>query len=303
MAQLYPTGGDQRIAMNSSRTKAAPSVALVATVHQPDERLARMVEAHLPVLVARYAAVVTFCSGSTHPTILGLLRDHGARVNVDRRSSAGIEHIGDVRRSTLRMGLQAGTSHLQMCDFDRALHWVAHYPREMESILAAIPNYDLLVLGRTARAWATHPPYQAETEPLFNKVFALVTGRRWDVGAGSRGLSRRAAETLLDISRECTIGVDAEWPLLLLGRNGFRVDHRACEGLEFETADRFGPEIEAAGSYGAWEAQMSADPARWAYRLKVALLIAEAAVRYGDSATMTHGSSAAVSHGGPASNG
>ncbi|NIV34750.1 MAG: hypothetical protein GWN58_36420 [Anaerolineae bacterium] len=56
---------------------------------------------------------------------------------------------------------------------------------------------------------------------------------------------------------------------------------RACEGLEFETADRFGAEIEAAGGYDAWEAEMSADPARWTYRLRVALLIAEAAVRYG----------------------
>ena len=139
----------------------------------------------------------------------------------------------------------------------------------------------MIVLGRTARAWATHPPYQAETEPLFNKVFALVSGLEWDVGAGSRGLSRRAGETLLALSEELTIGTDAEWPLLLMSQDGFRVSYRACEGLEFETADRYGPEIEAAGSYEAWEAKMSADPARWAFRLRVALLIAEAATRYG----------------------
>lgn len=278
--------------MNSSRAQATQSVALVATVHQPDERLARIVEAHLPSLVARYTSATAVCSGSTHPTILGLLHSCGVTVHVDRKSSAGIEHIGEVRRTVLRLGIQANTLHLHMCDFDRALHWVAHYPQELEAIIAAIPNYDLLVLGRTVRAWGTHPPYQAETEPLFNKVFALVSGLPWDVGAGSRGLSRRAAETLLGISRECSIGVDAEWPLLLLNRNGFRVGHRACEGLEFETADRFGPEIEAAGSYEAWEAQVSSDPSRWAFRLKVALLIAEAAVRYGDSAVVCHGSSA-----------
>jgi hypothetical protein len=59
------------------------------------------------------------------------------------------------------------------------------------------------------------------------------------------------------------------------------VGHRACEGLEFETADRFGPEIEAAGGYDAWQAQISAQPQRWAFRLEVALLIAQAAIRYG----------------------
>jgi hypothetical protein len=211
------------------------------------------------------------------------LRHHGVSVHVDDQASAGLDSIGHVRRKALRTGLKAGTDYLQMCDFDRALHWVAHYPRELETIIAEITRHDLLVLGRTERAWTTHPPYQADTEPLFNRVFALVTGLPWDVGAGSRGFSRKGAETVLDLSREPTIGIDAELPLLLLGREGFEVDFRACEGLEFETADRFGAEIEAAGGYDAWEAEMSADPARWVFRLRVSLLIAEAAVRYGGS--------------------
>jgi hypothetical protein len=155
----------------------------------------------------------------------------------------------------------------------------------LDAVIAEICSHDLLVLGRTERAWATHPAYQAETEPLFNHVFYLATGRRWDVGAGSRGLSRRAAKLLLSISTEETVGVDAEWPLLLLkqppgAEGGLCLGYRACEGLEFETADRFGPEIEAAGGYHAWVTQMSADPARWTYRLQVAQLIAEAVVRY-----------------------
>ena len=267
--------------MNSRPMERRSSVTLVVTVHQPDERLASLAEAQLPELVARYAALTAFCSSNTHATILDLLRRHGVSVHVDDRPSAGIDQIGRVRRRTLRAGLEGGSAHLQMCDFDRALHWVAHYPQELDAVLAEIAKYDLLVLGRTERAWATHPPYQAETEPLFNKVFALATGLHWDVGAGSRGFSRRGAEKLLELSREPTVGIDAEWPLLLLGQGGFAVGVRACEGLEFETADRFGAEIEAAGGYDAWESEMSADPARWSFRLRVALLIAEAVVRYG----------------------
>jgi hypothetical protein len=266
-----------------------PAVALAMTIHQQDERLADLVEAQLPGMAGRYAALAAYCSRKTHPTILGLLRQYGAAVQVDRAEPAGIQRVGTVRRETVRTGLLAGTSHLQLCDFDRAIHWAAYYPREIESVIADIVHYDLLVLGRTARAWATHPPYQTETEPLFNRVFALVSGLSWDIGAGSRGLSRRAAETLLGMSQEPTVGTDAEWPLLLLrwdgGGDAFRVGYRPCEGLEFETADRYGPEIEAAGGYGAWEAQMSADPRRWAFRLELALLIAEAAVRYGGPVT------------------
>jgi hypothetical protein len=261
--------------------EARPEVALVATVHQPDERLATLAEAQLPALAAGYSALTAFCSSSTHPTMLELMRDHGISVRVDDRPSVGMEEIGNVRRRALRAGLEAGTPHLQMCDFDRVLHWAAHYPHELDTVLIEIAKYDLLVLGRTQRAWATHPPYQAETEPLFNKVFALSTGLAWDVGAGSRGFSKRGAQKLLELSQEPTIGIDAEWPLLLLGKEGFSVGFRACEGLEFETADRFGAEIEAAGGYAAWEAEMSADPVRWVHRLRLALLIAEAIVRYG----------------------
>ena len=259
-----------------------PGVALAVTAHDPGQRLVGMIEAHLPALVARYAVVSAYCSRDTSPTVLNLLREHSVLVRVDGNEPSGIEGIGAVRREAVRAGLQAGTTHLQLCDFDRALHWVAHYPAELEAVLAEIPGYDLLVLGRTARAWATHPPYQTETEPLFNKVFAQVSGLDWDVGAGSRGLSRRGAETLLALSRENSVGTDAEWPLLLLRQPGFRVGQRLCEGLEFETADAFGPEIEAAGGYAAWEAQMSADPRRWVFRLRLALFIAEAALRFYD---------------------
>jgi hypothetical protein len=242
-----------------------------------------MIQAHLPALMGCYSAMVAYCSRETHPTILDLLRRGGVAVHVDEGPPTGISRIGAVRRGCLRLGLQTGASYLQTCDFDRALHWVAHYPQELKTVVADIPNYDLLVLGRTKRAWATHPAYQSDTEPLFNHVFALVTGLDWDVGAGSRGLSRRAAEMISRTSQESTVGIDAEWPLLALGQDGFRVGHRRCEGLEFETADRFALEIEASGGYKAWEDAMNANPEQWVFRLRIALMIAEAAVRYGYS--------------------
>jgi len=259
----------------------SPTVALAVTVHHPDERLALMMDCHLEDLVRRYSAATACCSFETHPAIIERLRNHGLRVRISRSESRGIDQIGQVRCETIQAGLEAHTTHLQMCDFDRALHWAARFPQELDQVVMEIARYDFLVLGRTPRAWATHPAYQTETEPLFNKVFALATGRDWDIGAGSRGLSRRAAETLLTASQERTVGVDAEWPLLLLNRPGFRVGYRPCEGLEFETADRCGPEIERAGSYEAWEAEICARPESWTFRLRVAWLIAEAVLRYG----------------------
>lgn len=258
-----------------------PSVALTMTFHERDDRLVGLVKAQLPALADRYAALIAYCSRETHPALLAALRRHNAAVHLERIKAAGIQELGIIRREALRAGLSAGTTHLHLCDGDRATHWSACYPDEMDAVAAGIPNYDLLVMGRTERAWATHPPYQADTEPLFNRVFALISGRPWDIGAGSRGLSRRAAEALLEASQEPTAGVDAEWPLLVLNRDDLVAGYRPCEGLEFETADRFGAEIEAAGGIDSWKAQMSADPGRWVFRLRLALLIAEAAARYG----------------------
>ena len=264
---------------------SAATIALALTIHEPDDRLLPLLEAQLPALAARYAALVAHCSSQTHHSMLALLRAHGALVHVDDQERPGILGIGEVRRQALRAGLEAGTTHIQLCDFDRALHWSARHAAELEQVAGSLPHYDLLVLGRTHRAWATHPAYQTETEVLFNRVFFLATRLPWDLGAGCRGASRLAAERLLALSTDPTVGVDAEWPLLLLragtgSEPALRLGYRACEGLEFETADRFGPEIEAAGSYAAWLARMEADPRHWAFRIQVADLIAAAIARH-----------------------
>ncbi len=261
------------------------TVALALTVHEAGGRLADLLEAQLPALAGRYAVLTAFCSRQTHPSILALLRAHGALVRVDEEDRPGILGVGAVRRETVRAGLEAGTEYLHLCDFDRALHWAARFPTELEQVIRSLRHYDLLVLGRTHRAWATHPAYQTETEALFNRVFLLATRLPWDVGAGSRGLSRPAAERLLALSSDPTVGTDAEWPLLLLQADDpfqptWRLGYLACEGLEFETADRFGPEIEAAGGYAAWLARMEADPRRWAFRLQLAHLIVAAIARH-----------------------
>ncbi len=122
----------------------AKNLSLTVTVHQPDERLAAMIEANLPALTARYAALTANCSWETHPTILDLLRSSGAVVQVNQEQAGGIQTIGQVRCETIRAGLAAGTPHMQMCDFDRAIHWVATYPDELDAVIAEIPQYDFL---------------------------------------------------------------------------------------------------------------------------------------------------------------
>lgn len=256
-------------------------VYLVATLHDPQNRLAVLTTQYLPALLDLYRDVRLLCSRATSPEAVGLLRGLGATATHDEDEPDGHAYLGRKRRQALRLGLAAGAGYLHLCDFDRVLHWMATYPGELGRIVAEMPAYDLLVLGRTPRAFDTHPSYQVRTEALANHAFGLAYGREMDITTGSRALSRRAAEYLVAHSRETGVGVDAEWPLLLGRLPGLKIGYRACEGLEFETPDGYEPEVEAAGGLAAWLKGMDAAPHHWAHRLRLAAEIAGAAARLG----------------------
>lgn len=180
------------------------------------------------------------------------------------------------RHAALQRALDLPGSHIHYADMDRLLHWVEAWPEEWQQTLAVIPAHDCLVLGRSKRAWETHPLAMRETERSINEIFSHLLGQEMDFGAGSRGLSRAAATFLLANSPPGRAsGTDAEWPVLL-HRGGFAVDYLAVEGLEWETPDR------AAGGVADEEARRQAaaaydqDTKHWLARTALALEIIQA---------------------------
>ncbi len=250
-------------------------VALAATLHDPDGSFLSLLRPALPDLARRYAGMAILATDETDGEVRDLLAGAGAEVVV---SPADYRLVGRRRLAAVeRAAALAPAIHL--CDFDRLLHWWHHYPDELADVIAHVARVDLLILGRTARAWATHPANQVETEQLANRAVSLVYGEEVDVCAGSRGLSRRAVAYLSAHSREQGVGTDAEWPLLLRRDGGFVCERRETEGLEFETADRHQQEVARAGGLAAWNALLDRDPARWTFRAHVAADIVDAAVR------------------------
>jgi hypothetical protein len=193
---------------------------------------------------------------------------------------ATFETLGRVRRDALALALAHGASYLHLCDWDRVLHWAERYPGELREVIATIPEYDCLILGRTPRAFGNHPRVQRDTEAIINHCFGLVWGQELDVTAASRGLSRRAAELLVTECDEPTIGNDCVWPLFIARRPGMIVGYAETEGLEWETPDRHGDEIAAMGGLDAWLAHHDADPGRWAMRLQLAQIEVDALHRW-----------------------
>ncbi len=251
-------------------------IALVTTLHDPDGRQAPLAEPLLPAIEETFEGVVVSATPGSVRCTVELLKRAGAFVLQDGVPE-GWGTIGLARRQALEVAVRLGHRHVLLCDFDRLLHWLTVAPDELPAVAERVHAADFVVLGRTPSAFDSHPAVQRETERLANHVFALVTGQPWDITGGARGLSSAGLEAVVSHSRVASLGVDAEWPILLQ-RLGLRVEYMETEGLSFETADRYADLIERCGGYGAWLTRHVNTAAAWSHRLGIAHEIARAAV-------------------------
>jgi hypothetical protein len=258
------------------------NVVLASTHHDPEGRLYEQSARVLPTLADIFAGLAIYMTSATQERSLALLVEHGALVGREPPGQpTGLQTLGRGRRGALALGLELGAPAILFCDFDRALHWAEYYPAELAHVAAQAHTHDLTILGRTQRAFESHPRIQRDTEAIVNQVFATVSGREWDVTAAARVLTRRAAEVILQGCPDETVGTDVSWPLFT-ARAGLTLGYIATEGLEFETADRHADEVAAAGGLARWIAQIDADPQRWIERLEIAKIEVEAALPYLD---------------------
>ena len=252
---------------------------LAVTHHDPDGRLLAQTKRVLPRLLAHYDGLAVQATAPSDLQGIALLRAHGASIVMEPPGAReGLMSVGQARREVVAQALDLGAECVHLCDFDRALHWAEFYDDELAQVVAQLPAHDFTVLGRSQRAFDSHPRVQRDTERIINDLFATAFGQPWDVTAASRGLTRAAAEWLAVHSDDDTIGNDCSWPLVLR-RSNLRLGFIATEGLEFETADRFDDAILAAGGRAQWIAQLDADPRAWVMRLELARIEADSIAR------------------------
>ena len=250
-------------------------VALALIQYDPIGALFDQTVRILPRLQRAFADIAVFANAATAPHSIDELRRRGVRVMAEA-TQVGLNHLGWFRRSAVQLALQGPCPFMLYCDFDRILHWMEFHPQELVEVAQRLTGYDFAVLGRTPRAFATHPRIQRDTEAIINHVFERVSGLAWDTGAGARGLSRRAAEMIVSGCPDDRVSNDVTWPLCLHQHREFTLGYIETEGLEFETPDRFPADVARAGGVAQWSEQLDDDPQHWAKRLELARIEVEA---------------------------
>jgi hypothetical protein len=257
-------------------------VALALIHYDPQGALFDQTVRILPRLRQAFADIAIFANAATAPHAIAYLHEHGMRVTAEA-TQVGLNHLGWFRRAAVQLAVQGPCPFILYCDFDRILHWMEFHPQELSDVAQQIADHDFTILGRTPRAYASHPRIQRDTEAIINHVFKRVSDRAWDTGAGARGLSRRAAEAIVTGCLDDQISNDVTWPLCLLRMGGFTLGYIETDGLEFETPDRFPAEIAQAGGVIQWSEQLDDDPQHWAARLELARIEVEAMLPFARS--------------------
>jgi hypothetical protein len=258
----------RRATVSSQECETATKPVLAATVHDPEARFLPWI-AEIGCSLARFAKVFIAATETTDP------RTHSALAALDIDvDTVPAGSVGDARRNALGRAVDHSSNAILMCDFDRFLHWAIHFPEELADLPNRInelqPHPWYVSLGRSTRAFATHPRVQQVAESATNDALGIAVGYPIDAVGGACWLSREGAATILARSIELTAATDLEWPALVHWVDPKRVAFLATEGLEFETATFYPREVAAAGGRDAWIAQVYERPEMWAQRLRLA---------------------------------
>ena len=238
------------------------NVVLASTLHDPENRLSQFIRESHQALKHLFKSTIVVTTPNTHSNTLSLL---GA---LDFEVYRGGETVLSTYRTALKLSITANPEHILYCDFDRILHWAKTYPNELKNTSNAYLDHDFLLIGRTPRAFKTHAETQTMTEDIANQIASKILGFKEtrDIISACWRLTPRSAEKLLQLPNNNTYGFYCEWPITAW-REAENPVYLEVEGLEWETPDRYRPEIHEKG-YKQW-LQSFQTPREWQKRVEM----------------------------------
>ena len=242
------------------------SIILTSTYHDPGLNLEKLIISAIPLLKSLFKKVIIVLTPSMdHDSIIFL---EGKGFIVDRCSSYNrVETYKLAYKKALKYVKEEKTDRIMYVDFDRLIHWINYYPDELQKLLSDVEvNY--LHIGRTSRAFDSHPNTQKETEIIVNEFGSSILefDKTLDIISVCHIMTKKLAKKILSIRNNTDYGFYGTWPIFLWNWAESK-KYIEVEGLEWETPDRFKEEIEKI-SYEKWLIRFQ-NPIEWQNRVKL----------------------------------
>lgn len=210
-----------------------------STIHDPENRLDWLIDEVGLSLRGLFNSAIVSYTPKTHLNTVNLLIEKGYSVYEAN------DTVLNCYQMSLRNSLDSNVDVIFYCDLDRALHWIKYFPEEINTIIKKmVTQDDFILLGRTRRAFETHPDTQSSTEGIANLIVSKILGftNTRDVLSATWILNASHVGTILKFKSENRFGFYAEWPIILW-RVANHPNYIEVEGLEWETPDRYTNEI------------------------------------------------------------
>lgn len=226
------------------------SVCLASPFHDPKDRFFDLIKENGKKLSQLYQGkAIVSASPTTSPSVISLLISLQFTVKIQRKNSELL--IGNNYLNAIEMAINTKAQYIHLIDFDRVLHWVKRFPRELRDVLEIFPScQDYISFVRTKRAFESHPQTQRHTENVVNEIASEVAGVAIDIMSGSYGFERILAKKIVQEVWRKDFGIYAEFLRIALKHHSL-ISTIEVEGLEWETPDQFRDEIRKE-SYSAW---------------------------------------------------
>ncbi len=243
------------------------TVLLSSTLHDPELKFMKLMNPILPKIETLFKERIVCCTPSTREEVLNFLKAEGFKVVVGN----SMDQVGNYKlaiQTSLKYISNSKTQKIFYIDFDRLIHWLDTYPEELSNLIRNNTEADYLHIGRTSRAFETHPPTQKETEGIINEIGSKILGfsEKRDIISVCFLISNKLGEQIIKMKNTTIMGFYSSWPIIFWNIAGSK-RYIEVEGLEWETPDQFRDEIDELG-YEKWLLKFQSAK-EWRKRLKL----------------------------------
>ncbi|MFX1393958.1 MAG: hypothetical protein ACFFAH_10325 [Promethearchaeota archaeon] len=224
---------------------------LCSTLHDPEFRLKNLLNNVVSKINKSFLKTVICLTPNTPNEAYKFLSRNGFEV-IFEPSMRNVDTYRKAIKETLNKMENPQIEKIFYIDFDRLIHWIDAYPNEFIDLINKSVNVDYLHIGRTSRAFETHPLTQQKTEFIVNEIGSKVLGfsKTIDIISVCFIFTKELGEKLMEVKNETATGFYCTWPLLFWNW-ATKKQYIEVEGLEWETPDRFKAEIADLG-YKDW---------------------------------------------------